>query len=120
MDLDRLKTTAGVDVRGKRVLVRADLNVPVKDGKVTDATRLERMVPGLLDLARRGARVIVISHFGRPKGGPDQQFSLQPVAAPSFTNRSGCGRLCGETGTRVPTPSSGSQLAPVRCLCAIR
>jgi len=81
MDLDRLKTTAGVDVRGKRVLVRADLNVPVKDGKVTDATRLERMVPGLLDLARRGARVIVISHFGRPKGGPDQQFSLQPVAA---------------------------------------
>jgi phosphoglycerate kinase len=81
MDLDKLKTTAGVDVKGKRVLVRADLNVPVKDGKVTDATRLERLVPGLLDLARRGARVIVISHFGRPKGGPDPQFSLQPVAA---------------------------------------
>ena len=81
MDLDKLKTTAGLDVRGKRVLVRADLNVPVKDGKVTDATRLERLVPGLQDLARRGARVIVISHFGRPKGGPDPQFSLQPVAA---------------------------------------
>ena len=81
MDLDRLRTTAGLDVRGKRVLVRADLNVPVKDGKVTDATRLERLVPGLQDLARRGARVIVISHFGRPKGGPDPQFSLQPVAA---------------------------------------
>src|SRR6185436_10963989 len=80
MDLDKLKTTAGLDVRGKRVLVRADLNVPVKDGKVTDATRLERLIPGLQDLARRGARVIVISHFGRPKGGPDPQFSLRPVA----------------------------------------
>ena len=81
MDLDKLRTTAGLDVRGKRVLVRADLNVPVKDGKVTDATRLERLVPGLQDLARRGARVVVISHFGRPKGGPDPQFSLKPVAA---------------------------------------
>ncbi len=80
MDLDKLKTTAGVDVRGKRVLVRADLNVPVKDGKVGDATRLERLVPGLLDLAGRGAKVVVISHFGRPKGGPDAQFSLEPVA----------------------------------------
>ena len=71
MQLDRLKTAAGLDLKGKRVLVRADLNVPAKDGKVTDATRLERIVPGLKDLAERGARVIVISHFGRPKGGPD-------------------------------------------------
>ena len=55
MDLDKLKTTAGIDLKGKRVLVRADLNVPVKDGKVTDATRLERLVPGLQDLAKRGA-----------------------------------------------------------------
>jgi phosphoglycerate kinase len=81
MDLDRLKTTAGLDLKGKRVIVRADLNVPVKDGKVTDATRLERLVAGLQDLAKRGARVVVISHFGRPKGGPDPQFSLKPVAA---------------------------------------
>ena len=80
MDLDKLQTTAGLDLKAKRVIVRADLNVPVKDGKVTDATRLERLVPGLQDLARRGARVIVISHFGRPKGGPDPQFSLKPVA----------------------------------------
>ena len=80
MDLDKLKTAAGIDVHGKRVLVRADLNVPVKDGKVTDATRLERLVPGLQHLAGRGARVIVISHFGRPKGGPDPAFSLKPVA----------------------------------------
>ncbi len=80
MNLDRLKTTAASDVSGKRVLVRADLNVPLKNGKVTDATRLERVVPGLKDLAKRGAKVIVISHFGRPKGGPDPEFSLKPVA----------------------------------------
>jgi phosphoglycerate kinase len=80
MDLDKLKTTAGLDVKGKRVLLRADLNVPVKDGEVTDATRLERVLPGLEDLARRGAKVVVISHFGRPKGGPDPALSLRPVA----------------------------------------
>ena len=80
MNLDKLKTTAGVDVTGKRVLVRADLNVPAKAGVVTDATRLTRIVPGLRDLAQRGARVIVISHFGRPKGGADPEFSLKPVA----------------------------------------
>jgi phosphoglycerate kinase len=80
MNLDKLKTTAGLDVRGKRVLYRADLNVPVKSGKVTDATRLERIVPGLLDLSKRGAKVIVVSHFGRPKGGPDPEFTLAPVA----------------------------------------
>ena len=81
MDFSRLKTTAGLDVKGKRVIVRADLNVPAKDGKITDATRLERIVPGLRDLSGRGARVIVISHFGRPKGGPDTENSLAPVAA---------------------------------------
>jgi phosphoglycerate kinase len=79
MKLDKLKTADGIDVRGKRVLVRADLNVPVKAGKVTDATRLERVVPGLRNLAERGAKVIVISHFGRPKG-PDPELSLKPVA----------------------------------------
>jgi phosphoglycerate kinase len=80
MNLDKLKTTQGVDVKGKRVLVRADLNVPVKNGKVTDATRLARVVPGLKELAGRGAKVIVISHFGRPKSGPEAEFTLQPVA----------------------------------------
>ncbi len=80
MNLDKLKSTRGLDVAGKRVLVRADLNVPVKDGKVTDATRLERLVEGFKDLAARGAKVIIISHFGRPKGGPAAEFSLKPVA----------------------------------------
>ncbi|MEQ1669342.1 MAG: phosphoglycerate kinase [Hyphomicrobium sp.] len=80
MNLDKLKTTAGLYLAGKRVLVRADLNVPVRDGRVSDATRLERLVPGLKDLAGRGAKVIVISHFGRPKNGPEAEFSLKPVA----------------------------------------
>ncbi|MFV0298347.1 MAG: phosphoglycerate kinase [Hyphomicrobiaceae bacterium] len=81
MNLDRIATTADVDLKGKRVLVRADLNVPAKDGKVTDLTRLERIVPGLKDLMSRGARVAVLSHFGRPKNGPDAENSLRPVAA---------------------------------------
>lgn len=80
MNLDKLKTTFGIDVKGKRVLVRADLNVPVSGGRVSDATRLERVVPGLVDLAKRGAKVIVISHFGRPKNGPDSELSLAPIA----------------------------------------
>jgi phosphoglycerate kinase len=80
MNLDKLKTTDGIDVAGKRVIVRADLNVPVKAGKVTDATRLERVVPGVRALADRGAKVIVISHLGRPKNGPDTELSLRPIA----------------------------------------
>jgi phosphoglycerate kinase len=91
MDLDKLETTDGVDVKGKRVLVRVDLNVPVKDGKVTDATRLARIVPSIRDLAGRGAKVVLISHFGRPKDGPDPKLSLKPVAA----------RLGGLLGTPV-------------------
>ena len=81
MDLDKLKTTAGLDVHGKRVLVRADLNVPVREGEVTDATRLERLLSGIVDLSDRGARVVIISHFGRPKGNPAPELSLKPVAA---------------------------------------
>jgi phosphoglycerate kinase len=81
MDLTKLKSIADADVAGKRVLVRADLNVPVADGKVSDATRLERILSGLNDLSARKARVVVISHFGRPKSGPDPKLSLAPVAA---------------------------------------
>jgi phosphoglycerate kinase len=81
MNLSRLRTTAGLDVAGKRVLLRADLNVPMHAGKVGDATRLARLVPGLRDLVRGEARVILISHLGRPKGGRDPELSLRPVAA---------------------------------------
>jgi phosphoglycerate kinase len=75
-------TLDDMDVRGKRVLLRADLNVPVKDGVVTDATRIERFAPTITGLIDRGAKVVVMSHFGRPKGKPDPAFSLQPLIEP--------------------------------------
>ena len=59
------------DIKGKRVLVRVDLNVPMADGKVTDATRIERVAPTILELSDKGAKVILLAHFGRPKDGPD-------------------------------------------------
>src|SRR6202045_4643096 len=71
-----------IDVRGKRVLLRADLNVPVKDGKVTDAIRIERLAPTIETLIGKGAKVVVMSHFGRPKGHPDPALSLRPLIAP--------------------------------------
>jgi phosphoglycerate kinase len=76
------RTLDGFAVTGKRVLLRADLNVPVKDGRVTDATRIERLVPTIEALLKQGAKVIVISHFGRPAGGPDPAMSLRQLVAP--------------------------------------
>jgi phosphoglycerate kinase len=69
------------DVTGKRILVRVDLNVPMADGKVTDLTRIERVAPTMTELADKGAKVILLAHFGRPKDGPDLSMSLKPVAA---------------------------------------
>ncbi|MGE0257139.1 MAG: phosphoglycerate kinase [Alphaproteobacteria bacterium] len=79
--MPRFRTLDELDVAGKRVLVRADLNVPVKDGKVTDATRIERLAPTLAAIIERGGRPIVMSHFGRPKG-PDPSQSLRPLVEP--------------------------------------
>ncbi|GBF25576.1 bifunctional PGK/TIM [bacterium MnTg02] len=81
MNLESLKTLDDVDVAGQRVLLRADLNVPMADGKVSDTTRLERIRPTLNVLASRGARIVIISHFGRPKGEARLDMSLAPVAA---------------------------------------
>ena len=75
------RTLDGLDVRGKRVLVRLDLNVPVKDGKVTDATRIERQAPTVRELAEKGARIVALSHFERPKGKRVPEMSLKPIAA---------------------------------------
>ena len=74
------RTLDGVDVTGKRVLVRADLNVPVRDGHITDLTRIERLCPTIRELSDKGARVIVCSHFDRPKGKRVPEMSLAPMA----------------------------------------
>jgi len=75
------RTLDELEARGKRVLLRADLNVPVTDGRITDRTRLERLCPTIRELADKGARVIICSHFGRPKGKPVPEMSLRPIAA---------------------------------------
>jgi phosphoglycerate kinase len=76
------RTLDDLSVKGKRVLVRADLNVPVADGKVTDATRIERQAPTIKELAEAGARVIVLSHFDRPKGKVVPSMSLKALVEP--------------------------------------
>ncbi|WP_417486314.1 phosphoglycerate kinase [Maricaulis sp.] len=70
------------DVAGKRVLVRVDFNVPMKDGQVTDATRLESALPTIDHLVERGAKVVLMAHFGRPKGQRVAEMSLEPVCQP--------------------------------------
>ena len=75
------KTLDDADLAGQRVLLRVDLNVPMDDGRVTDATRIERVLGTVREIALKGGRVILLSHFGRPKGGPDSENSLRPLAA---------------------------------------
>ncbi|HEY4123782.1 MAG TPA: phosphoglycerate kinase [Rhizomicrobium sp.] len=77
--MDSFQTLDGLSVKGKRVLVRADLNVPMRDGRVSDMMRIERQAPTIRELADRGAKVIVLSHFDRPKGKVVAGMSLKPV-----------------------------------------
>ena len=73
------RTLDGADLKGKRVLVRVDLNVPMENGRVTDATRIERVLPTIREIADAGGKVVLLAHFGRPKGRDPKQ-SLKPVS----------------------------------------
>src|SRR4029450_12170026 len=82
------KTLDAIDWRNKRALVRLDLNVPLDHGKVRDATRIERAVPTIKELLQKGAAVLILSHFDRPKGKVVPEMSLKPVA-PALANALG-------------------------------
>lgn len=71
-----------IEVKGQRVLVRVDFNVPVDDsGKITDDRRIKAAIPTIKNLSDRGAKVILVSHFGRPKGGPDNKYRMDAIGA---------------------------------------
>src|SRR3954453_5146426 len=74
------KTIADVDVRGKRVLMRVDFNVPIEGGRITDERRIAQAMGTIKSVIERAGRLILMSHLGRPKGGPEPKFSLKPVA----------------------------------------
>jgi hypothetical protein len=74
------KAVADVDVRGKKVLMRVDFNVPLEGGKITDDRRIAQALPTIKDVIGRGGRLILMSHLGRPKGGPEPKYSLKPAA----------------------------------------
>ena len=80
--MTRFRTLEDLEVAGRTVLVRLDLNVPMKDGEVADATRIERSVPTVKELLDKGAKVVVLAHFGRPKGKREPSMSLAPLAQP--------------------------------------
>ncbi|MFZ1963419.1 MAG: phosphoglycerate kinase [Roseiarcus sp.] len=75
------RTLDSASLKGKRVLLRVDLNVPMENGKVADATRIDRVLPTIREIADKGGKVIMMAHLGRPKGAPNEAFSLRPVAA---------------------------------------
>lgn len=78
--MTQFRTIDDASLAGQRVLVRVDLNVPTENGRVTDRTRIARILPTIREIADKGGRVVLLAHFGRPKGGPDEKNSLKPVA----------------------------------------
>jgi phosphoglycerate kinase len=83
------KTLDDMDLAGKRVLTRVDINVPMEQGRVTDATRIERIAPTIADIRAKGGSPVLLAHFGRPKGKPDPDMSLRPLV-PALEAAFGC------------------------------
>lgn len=110
--LDTFKSISTIDVAGKRVLIRTDLNVPMQGADVTDATRLERLLPSLRDLSRRGARIVILSHLGRPEGRPAAEYSLKPVAAKLASMMTGKMVIFGEDCVGPAAEAVVSRLRP--------
>jgi phosphoglycerate kinase len=110
------RTLDQVNVRGKRVLLRVDLNVPIHDGEVSDSTRIHRIAPTIAEIAGKGGKVILLSHLGRPKG-PDPKQSLRPVAA-ALSTIMGCAVAfvpdC--IGAAAETATDAMQPGDVLCL----
>ena len=77
--MSAFRTLDSADVKGKRVLCRVDLNLPMADGKVADDTRVRAVAPTIREIADRGGKVILLAHFGRPKGGPEEKYSLRQI-----------------------------------------
>ena len=105
------KTLGDIDCRGRRILVRGDLNVPVRDGAVTDTTRLDRLAPTLLELAEKGAKVVVLSHFGRPKGEVVPELTLRQIADALSVSLGGRPAALQVTRTRRPRSGEASTQA---------
>ncbi len=80
--MSAFKTLDDADVKGKRCLVRVDLNVPMEAGAVTDDTRIRAVLPTITEIANKGGKVILLAHFGRPKDGPEAKYSLEQIVAP--------------------------------------
>src|SRR2546428_13342183 len=104
------RTLDEADVRGKRVLVRVDLNVPVENGKVADTTRIERVAPTIREIADKGGKVILLSHFGRPKG-PDPAQSLK-LLTPAIAAVLKPPVAFAEDWNRGPAAAAGEGLQP--------
>ncbi|HUR93483.1 MAG TPA: phosphoglycerate kinase [Gemmatimonadales bacterium] len=96
-------------IEGKRALVRVDFNCPVKDGAVTDNTRIRAALPTIKYLRHKGARLVLLSHLGRPKGGPDAKYSMQPVVRELE-------RILGAPVTFLPDPTSDAAVTATRRL----
>jgi phosphoglycerate kinase len=109
--LKSFNNIANADVAGKRVLIRADLNVPMSGGEVTDATRIERLLPTFQDLLRRDATVVILSHLGRPDGKPVAKYSLKPVAD-KLSSLLGVGVFFGEDCVGPAAEAVVEKLAP--------